>query len=101
MKYIILLLTILYLLYQTKENYYTFDNNCQNLSYKKCISKPRCGWLKLRYPDKGICVVGTAKGPLNPRLIPDAEEGFYKNIGLDFWTYYRPNNNFSCLYNNV
>lgn len=70
-----------------KENYYTYNNHCMKLNYKECLNKPRCGWLRDRPPSKGRCVIGTPKGPLNPRLLSETEEGYYKNRELDFWTY--------------
>lgn len=99
-KYLILFfLLIVFILSNIKENYYTYNNHCQNLNYKECLDKPKCGWLKDRMPAKGRCVVGSPEGPLDPRLLPEAEEGYYKNRQIDFWTYSRANNNYSCLYN--
>lgn len=87
--WIVYLFLIIYLLYQTTEHYYTYDGNCSDLKYEQCLRTPKCGWLRKRYPLRGNCVSGTAQGPLNYRLLPEAEEGRYKNYQLDFWTYYQ------------
>ena len=98
---ILILILFLFLLYQRNiEHYYTYANDCSKLSNEECLKTPNCGILHDRYPMPPRCLPGTAEGTLDPRLMPDAEEGYYKNLQLDFWQYSSPTFPSPCMYKN-
>lgn len=92
-KYIFLLIIILSVIFLFSthiiENYSGIHshlkNRCANLDFKNCLQKTQCGWLVNN--NQSRCLQGTPIGPLNPKLQPDAENSFRKNIQYDRWIF--------------
>lgn len=62
-----------------------YPDHCKNLDFTKCLQTTHCGWLL--DSDNSRCLQGTAVGPLNQNLQPDAENSIKGNIQYDRWIY--------------